>query len=225
MSELAQYLITQHAKASSWPLETRPSDVKVPIDVFAPIKDTSELKRINSKAYIASDLLTDVQVGKTSISATAKGFATSRAKATAESKPNVAGANRKRSSPSAAKSRPRKQVKKKSTAGDKWDPSKNESDEEDVISLPTDSEEEEEQENKGVQKKAKSPTPAAKKGTRRGLRNGSAKANVADEEDEASAGKARKAQKGLAVPRKMRVRDNELERMSDMDSDEEMQSD
>lgn len=196
MAELAQYLITQYAKTNSWPLETYPGEVKTPADVLRKIQDPAAAKRIASTAFIASDLLNDMSLGKTTVSAPKPA---QRARAM-ESKPSKPRAPRKRSSPSTTKPKSTKPRKKAGTKSDKWNP--NASDEEDEISSPS---EDENDENSGnPRKKSKSPLPPAKQGTRTGLRNGSANRRP---------GK-------VAVPQKMRVKDNPLEEgISDSDAE------
>ncbi|KAK4052801.1 Sister chromatid cohesion protein pds5 [Microbotryomycetes sp. JL201] len=218
LSELAQHLIKQKAKAHSWAIQSLPPSAvpKLPSDIFKPVADKTLVKQVINTTYLEDQMLPEVTF-KHSTNKIVKVKSAVPAKRKSP-KAKQTSASRRRSSSGF------KKAKKRNNTG--YDSDENESvdsdDDDDIRSGDEDDQvkvndvsdsEDDDGDAKGPRKKtsngADSPRTTGNVGTRKGLRstraNGQSVKSGDGKENDAAAVTSSKLVRGLKAPRPIRV--------------------
>ncbi|GEM10842.1 cohesin-associated protein Pds5 [Rhodotorula toruloides] len=164
LSELSQHLLKRYATRHSWPIPTYPKQASLPTDIFAPLGDSDEVKKVLKTTFLDEDMLGKIEDRPEKKKPTGR-KRVSTAAANGESKPKRAKTTQAGSS--TAKKRGPAKGKAAKKAKKEWD-----SDAEDSPEEESDAEEEEDDDDESegevvVDKKGKKP----ERGQRGGLRS------------------------------------------------------
>ncbi|BGP34804.1 Sister chromatid cohesion protein pds5 [Rhodotorula toruloides] len=164
LSELSQHLLKRHATRHSWPIPTYPKQASLPTDIFAPLGDNDEVKKVLKTTFLDEEVLGKIEEKAEKKKPTGR-KRVSTAAANGESKPKRAKTTKAGSSTSKkrgpAKGKAAKKVKKE------WDSDAEDSPDEELEEEDEDEEEDESADEVVVIKKGKKPA----RGQRGGLRS------------------------------------------------------
>ncbi|BGP10818.1 Sister chromatid cohesion protein pds5 [Rhodotorula toruloides] len=164
LSELSQHLLKRHAARHSWPIPTYPKQASLPTDIFAPLGDDDEVKKVLKTTFLDEEVLGKIEEKPEKKKPTGR-KRVSTAAANGESKPKRAKTTKAGSS--TAKKRGPAKGKTAKKAKKEWDSDAEDSPDEESEEEEEDEEEDESADEVVVDKKGKKPA----RGQRGGLRS------------------------------------------------------
>ncbi|BGP02903.1 Sister chromatid cohesion protein pds5 [Rhodotorula toruloides] len=164
LSELSQHLLRRHAARHSWPIPTYPKQAPLPTDIFAPLGDDVEVKKVLKTTFLDEEVLGKIEE-KAEKKKPTGGKRVSTAAANGESKPKRV--KTKKAGSSTAKKRGPAKGKAAKKAKKEWDSDAEDSPDEESEAEEEDEEGDESADEVVVEKKGKKPA----RGQRGGLRS------------------------------------------------------